>query len=303
MDEEAKAFFGDYNYHHNPSGSFGFAVVSSDDMTVRWSDSEEDEDLLHDERLQHCPTNCQDPSCVRMHLCFGGNCRHFGREQDWLSSENFKRNRNKRFKTCKALSTSKSAYNTAYSAATSDRKRQKREEHELKTIPELDLSPEAKAVAVDTAVAAFDRKLAKIQETRPHGTLFSLNVYGASTGSEGYSIEQEGGASTLTTRGNDTPSIVAPSTNDRGWRVLDGPERKSLGPPGEEIFNTGFSKEMSKTVEKAVQLHAETLPNLKVLWRVAGAGAPKGLPPYKVGVRFVPHQANGDLPNGYFHTF
>ena len=302
MTEESIALWGDFNAFENPQGSFGTARIPGpgdhDQETTCYSD-EEEQDPVDDERLQHCRTNCQDPSCVRMHPCSGHDCGHYGREQDWLSSENFKRNANKRFKTCKAFSLSHAAHN----AATSERKRQKREEFELETIRELDLSPEAKAVAVDTAVAVFDQKLAKMKETRRHGTLFSLNVYGASTGSAGFSIEQEGAVSTLTTRGHDTPAIMAPSTDGMGRRALNGPERRSLGPPGEEIFNAGFSKEMSKTVEKALQLHAQTLPNLKVLWRVPGAGAPKGLPPYKVGVRFVPHQANGDLPNGFFHTF
>lgn len=41
---------------------------------------------------------------------------------------------------------------------------------------------------------------------------------------------------------------------------------------------------------------------LKPLWRVAGAGGPKGLPPYKVGIRFIPHLPDGTLPHGFVHT-
>ena len=76
-----------------------------------------------------------------------------------------------------------------------------------------------------------------------------------------------------------------------------------MGPAATEIYDAGVSKEMSKHVETQVQLHAETVHGLKVLWRVAGAGGPKGLPPYKVGVRFIPHMADGSLPHGFYHTF
>ena len=61
---------------------------------------------------------------------------------------------------------------------------------------------------------------------------------------------------------------------------------------------------MGKHVETQVQLHAETVLGLnEKLWRVPGVGGPKGIGPYKVGVRFVPHMADGNLPHGFFHTF
>ena len=60
---------------------------------------------------------------------------------------------------------------------------------------------------------------------------------------------------------------------------------------------------MSKHVEKQVQLAFEQKPGVKVLWRVAGAGGPKGRPAYKVGIRIIPHLPNGSLPHGFYHTF
>ena len=59
---------------------------------------------------------------------------------------------------------------------------------------------------------------------------------------------------------------------------------------------------LSKHVETQLQLHVEQLPGIQQLWRVAGAGGPKGNPPYCVGVRFIPHEADGSLPNGFYHT-
>ena len=62
---------------------------------------------------------------------------------------------------------------------------------------------------------------------------------------------------------------------------------------------------MSKHVEKQLQLHVEQLPGIQQLWRVAGAGGPKGLPPYTLLRRRSLHPArgaDGSLPNGFYHT-
>ena len=128
------------------------------------------------------------------------------------------------------------------------RKRKLREEHELETIPELDLSAEGKAAACASALHSLQAELARMRLRYPGCTL-SCNVFGASTGSEGYSIKQEGNTSTLTERGYDTPAIVAPSSHSRGWCALSGPQRRDLGPPAVTIFDADRSKEMSKHVE------------------------------------------------------
>ena len=135
------------------------------------------------------------------------------------------------------------------------------------------------------------------------GRVLSVNIFGASTGSIGFSIVQEGATSSLTERGYDIPATVAPSSSlSRGWRALNGPERRSLGPPAETIYDAGRSKLMSKHVEKQLQLYAMKQQALQPLWRIAGQGEPKGLPPYHVGVRFFPHLEDGNLPHGFFHT-
>jgi hypothetical protein len=239
---------------------------------------------------------CTDPACLRLHPCTGSNCRHYGKV--WLPSDRFKRNINKRFKSCLGYARAHAQYNDQVR----DRKRQHREESELAISPELDLSAEGKAAACVSALCSLQSAIASVRQQYP-GREISCNVFGASTGSEGYSIVQEGEKSTLTERGYDTPAIVAPSSAVlRGWRALSGPERSGLGPPAAEIFDAGQSKEMSKHVEHQVQLHVEKMPGIQQLWRVAGAGGPKGLPPYCVGIRCIPHEEDGSLPHGFYHT-
>ena len=245
-------------------------------------------------------SDCSDPTCFLMHPCGASNCHHYGKV--WLTSDHFKYNANKRFKTCQEYSAIYVAVSAKYNAVTSERKRQRREEVELETFPELDLSEEGKAAAVTSAQKEFDLQLAGARAMYPSRVL-SCNIFGASTGCKGYSIVQEGEKSTLTERGYDTPAIVASSsTPSRPWRALNGQERRQLGPPAAIMYDAGRSKELSKHVEKQLQLHAQQQPGLQPLWRVVGAGGPKGLPSYCVGVRFFPHLEDGSLPNGFFHT-
>ena len=51
---------------------------------------------------------------------------------------------------------------------------------------------------------------------------FTLSVFGASTGSAGYSVEEEGNVSGLTDRGYGTPCLAHPATGAaaKPWEVL-----------------------------------------------------------------------------------
>ena len=271
--------------------------ASSNSAKRKFGEIDDDDD---DDSLSHCPdgAKCDRPTCFMMHPCTGSNCGCRGKR--WLPWDRFKYNIKKRFKTCIAM---REHNQTHCNAETTERKRKEREEHELANHPKLKLSVEAKAAAVASAISLFDAELAHARQQYPNRVL-SCNVFGASTGSQGYSIVQEGNTSTLTERGYDIPAIVAPSSSlSRGWRALSGPERRDLGPPAATVFDAGLSKEMSKHVEHQLQLHVEQLPGIKPLWRVPGAGGPKGIPPYCVGVRFIPHEEDGSLPHDFYHTF
>ena len=68
-----------------------------------------------------------------------------------------------------------------------------------------------------------------------------INVFGASTGTEGSTIEEEGGRSTLITRGYDIPMLVVPRASWRTigsgqprvqvWCLVDLPRCESAPPP------------------------------------------------------------------------
>ena len=173
------------------------------------------------------------------------------------------------------------------------------EAEELAEVPETDLSVAAKEGNATKAKAKFDSLYKQAQLAYPKRE-FSINVFRASTGSLNYSIQEEGRSSALTDRGNGVPSI-RDQEPDGELRTLNGPERRNIGPQAQEIFNAEGSKVMSKHVELQVQLYVAELPNAKVLWRIPGAGGPKGLRPYKVEVRLFPHNADGTVPNGYIH--
>jgi hypothetical protein len=259
---------------------------------------------------EHClgGRNCVAGGCVHKHPCTGTNCKHRNGPggQTWLHYTMFKvSSTNKRFKGCtvmakemvqynaKSNAKSNPIFNPKHNAITSERKMDEKIKYESQKNPEVDLGPAALDAAANLGIANFKTALAS---ARTMSLSFAVNVYGASTGSDGYSIEEEGWASTLTTRGYDKPAIVAMTGPDT-WRPLKGPERRMVGMAGQEIYDARSSKVLSKYVEKAVQQYVDNLvktdDTLKKLWRVTGAGAPQGIGPYKVGVRFFPTRGEG----------
>ena len=78
---------------------------------------------------------------------------------------------------------------------------------------------------------------------------FTLSVFGASTGSAGYSVEEEGNVSGLTDRGYGTPCLAHPATGAaaKPWEVLSPDTRRALGPTI-TIADCGSSMELSSQV-------------------------------------------------------
>ena len=141
---------------------------------------------------------------------------------------------------------------------------------------------------------------------------YMINVFGASTGTEGNTIEEEGMRSTLTTRGYDVPMLVVPRASWRTlalgqpreqvwWTPLDTDQRRLLGPPAITLYDAGASRFASSQVEWKIQLLIEAAAaelHIDVAWRRAGQGGPKGKPPYHVGFRLYVMNADGTFPNG-----
>ena len=84
------------------------------------------------------------------------------------------------------------------------------------------------------------------------------------------------------------------------WRNLDASERNLIGPDAVDIYDATTSKFSVNHVEWNVQLHIQDdlLNNVKLLQVKPGSGGCQGEPPYKVGVRFIVHKQDGNLPMG-----
>ena len=248
----------------------------------------------------------------------------------WLSKGHFSQSSaGKRFKGCAEFNAKKAARqkttkernaknNPIKNAKEKARRLEERKMYDLANHPLLDLSDEELDAAADRAIATFDASL-KIARLTCSSSL-AVNVFACSSGSRGYTIKLEGQNSVLTTRGYDLPAIVA-KTDDEGewcerkkfyWRALDPDERRAVGTEAIELHCCGASTALSMWVESAVQRHVDELVThdhtLKKLWRVTGAGAPKGTGPYKVGVRFFATDGEGasmrlKAPGPYEFTF
>jgi len=259
----------------------------------------------------------------------------------WLSKGNFNQSSaGKRFKRCAEFNAKKTARekttkernaknNPINNAKKKARRLEERKMYDLANYPLLDLSDEELDAAADRAIATFD---ASLEIARTCSSSLAVNVFGASSGSRGYTIKLEGEKSVLTTRGYDTPAIVA-KTDEGGiragprgaqgvaewcerkkfyWRALDPDERRAVGTEAIELHCCGASTALSRWVESAVQRHVDELVThdhtLKKLWRVTGAGAPQGTGPYKVGARFFATDGEGasmrlKAPGPYEFTF
>ena len=127
-----------------------------------------------------------------------------------------------------------------------------------------------------------------------------VSVYGAAEGTPKNLVHEEGDQSGLTTRGYCIPTVVMDTPSMRKttrsgtfepvwYTSLNGPQRRALGAPGVEFFNADQDARASIEVERRTQLLVEkymlTHPSIEKAWTVAGAGHPKGLPPFKVGFR------------------
>jgi len=150
-----------------------------------------------------------------------------------------------------------------------------------------------------------------------NGGKFMISVYGASEGTAGNSIVQEGERSGLTARGYGLPVLAFEETSVRKtkrngeetvvwYTPLDGQARRTLGPPGVEFFDAGTDKKSSSEVEHRTQLlvekYMEENAYIEKAWRHIGMGFPKGSPPYKVGYRIFPINPDGSFPNGAVRT-
>ena len=133
----------------------------------------------------------------------------------WVAADGFKRNTKKRFRGCKECNEycakyqakRKSAWRNTKAACEAKeilfRSKPKTVVAKLCYVTVEELENEE---AVARKRAATELASAKLKYP---GCLFSINVFGASTGTIGFSVQEEGRAN-LTTRGTGDPAIVVP---------------------------------------------------------------------------------------------
>ena len=148
--------------------------------------------------------------------------------------------------------------------------------------------------AAHNGFEAIESYLGQHRNAAGAGRPCMINVFGASTGTEGNSIEEEGMRSTLTTRGYDAPVLVVRCASWRTlaagqprvqvwWTCLDVQLRLHLEPPALMPYDSGTSRFASSMAKKKTQLLVEAAAaelNIAVVWRRAGQGGGKRKPPY-----------------------
>ena len=255
---------------------------------------------------EHCTVlKCTAGSCPHLHKCDGRRkerrCKGL-----WLApvAFDFKKGGEKRNRRCKECMARENEYNAIknpinnpiYNAKTSAKKMQERIAYEKATLgDEHDLTPEGLKTHRDAAISRAEELIAGYDVTCPEG--YAVIFYGASTGSEGYSVVQEG-VSQFRDRGYQ-PSII-----DASGHAPDVALTSAWGPGGVSVYDCGSSKAISRAVEKALQEHFWPICDasdgkMLRLWRRCGAGAPQGIGPYHVCIRIMPLP----LPHGWRRGF
>ena len=154
---------------------------------------------------------CVSPSCTLSHPCVS---RRTHPPNKWLPAGDFKRNTKKRFLQCKDCS----AYGNKAVIRFREAKLIEQEETEVEAskkktkedvaflchMPRVEELEKEEAAAIKSA----EKVLAAARHEFP-GRIFSINVFGASTGTHGFSVQEEG-LLNLSGRGRSDPAIVAP---------------------------------------------------------------------------------------------
>ena len=186
--------------------------------------------------------------------------------------------------------------NPIHNPKASEERRQRAIAYELATQGDQhDLSDAALRARGEAAIRRAEELIAGYWETNPDG--FAVQFYGASTGSPGYSVREEG-VSQFRDRGYKPPIV------DALGRIPDVALTSAWGPGGVSVYDCGSSKTISRVVETALYEHFWPICDasdgkMLRLWRRCGAGAPQGIGPYHVCIRIMPLP----LPHGWRRGF
>ena len=172
---------------------------------------------------------------------------------------------------------------------------------------------DVKAVApqeIAKAKVAYERALACFGDK-----IIDVYVFGASTGSKGYSLEEEAVHTLFVANGNNKPILRSSkwSSEKPDMCLIANDERFSINDPDHVIlmadgnWRGDSGKELAHRIEKALHIFGEKHAakaggRITPLWRGHGMGYPQGIGPYKVGLLVIERDAARRLPFGWKRT-
>jgi hypothetical protein len=268
--------------------------------------ADDDEGIVIDDKgdiNELCDGSCkQSADCRKDHWCKGSNCSgRASRTPHRAARSAFGQHQNgKRQRGCLAGNAASHAKQEPVRQANADKRAE-----------EASFSGfNVKALAtqeIAKAKVAYERTLARFGHKD-----IDVYVFGASTGSKGYSLEEEAVHTIFAANGHNKPILRSSqwSSKKPDMCVIPKDERFSIN-DSDHVFlladgnwRGDSGRELAHRIEKALHIFGEQHAakaggRITPLWRAHGAGYPKGTGPYKVGLLVIERDAERCLPFGW----
>lgn len=204
----------------------------------------------------------------------------------------------KRHKTCSAGNAASRAEQEPIRQANADKRA---EEASFSGFNVKTIAPQE----IAKAEAAYERALARFGHK-----YIDVYVFGASTGSKGFSLEEEAVRTIFVANGKPILRSSQWSPKKPDMCVIPDDERFSINDP-DHVFlladgnwRGDSGKELAHSIEKALHIFGEQHAakaggRITPLWRAHGKGYPQGIGPYKVGLLVIERDAARRLPFGW----
>ena len=277
---------------------FHFEMSDDDDERIVIDDKGDINEL--------CDGSCkQSADCRKDHSCLGNHCfkvRGCARGTPHRAARSaFGQHQNgKRHKGCSAGNAAAHASQEPVRQANADKRA---EEASFPGFNVKTIAPQE----IAKAEAAYERAL-----TRFGHKYIDVYVFGASTGSKGYSLEEEAVHTIFVANGQNKPILRSSqwSSKKPDMCVIPNAERFSIN-DSDHVFlladgdwRGDSGKELAHSIEKALHIFGEQHAakaggRITPLWRHHGKGYPQGIGPYQVGLLVIERDAARRLPFGW----
>ena len=277
---------------------FHFGMSDDDDERIVIDDKGDINEL--------CDGSCkQSADCRKDHSCLGNHCfkvRGCARGTPHRAARSaFGQHQNgKRQKGCSAGNAAAHASQEPVRQANADKRA---EEASFSGFNVKTIAPQE----IAKAEAAYERALARFGHK-----YIDVYVFGASTGSKGYSLEKEACHTIFAANGDNKPILRSSQWSPKkpDMCVIPNDERFSIN-DSDHVFlladgnwRGDSGKELAHSIEKALHIFGEQHAakaggRITPLWRAHGKGYPHGFGPYKVGLLVIERDAARRLPFGW----